>query len=84
MRPLTELSSPTDQLTGRVAKRLCSFQVDKRTRTATISAAPTCSKGLTLSVDVAAKKAGERTNRFTKTWKVKAQPPVVCKVRATG
>lgn len=68
-----------EQVSKKKAKRVCTIKITKKPKKATITVTPRCSSGLTVTARVAATKKGHRTTRWTRTWKVKANPRTDCR-----
>ena len=73
-------------LSHRLSDRLCATAVTltRNNKRVLVTAHPTCSAGLRITVDLVAKRAGEAKAQWRRTWGVRSTPRIVCRIRGTG
>ncbi len=66
--------------------RLCGTRValGKGRKKATVTARPTCTRGLRIGVELTAKQPGDARTRWTRSWRVRSGSAVTCRLKGTG
>jgi len=62
----------------------CGITVNRKTRKAAVKATPNCGAGLKIKATIVAKASGETRVEWTRTWKVRKDPSVLCTLGGNG